>query len=212
MAKMTTNGEVVARTHSGNGAVATKIGDVQTDVATLLERFNALEQKVNQLETAPAQDIEDRLAMVVFSGDLDKTIAAFIIATGAAAMGLEVSMFFTFWGLSVIKKQKIYEGKNILEKGFTAMLPAGTGQLQLSQMSFFGAGSKIIRKLMRDHEVSSMEEFVEMAQEFGVRMVACDMTRELMGIRDEELIDGVEFGGVASFMGDAARAKASLFI
>jgi peroxiredoxin family protein len=127
-------------------------------------------------------------------------------------MGLEVSMFFTFWGLSVIKKQKIYEGKNILEKGFTAMLPAGTGQLQLSQMSFFGAGSRIIRKLMRDHEVSSMEEFVEMAQEFGVRMVACDMSRELMGIRDEELIDGVEFGGVASFMGDAARAKASLFI
>jgi peroxiredoxin family protein len=192
-----------------NGA---SLGVGQPDYDSLLERIEALEQKVNQLETAPAQDIEDRLAMVVFSGDLDKTIAAFIIATGAAAVGLEVSMFFTFWGLSVIKKQKIYEGKNILEKGFTAMLPAGTGQLQLSQMSFFGAGSKIIRKLMRDHEVSSMEEFVEMAQEFGVRMVACDMTRELMGIRDEELIDGVEFGGVASFMGDAARAKASLFI
>jgi peroxiredoxin family protein len=192
-----------------NGA---SLGVGQLDYDSMLERIEALEQKVNQLETAPAQDIEDRLAMVVFSGDLDKTIAAFIIATGAAAVGLEVSMFFTFWGLSVIKKQKIYEGKNILEKGFTAMLPAGTGQLQLSQMSFFGAGSKIIRKLMRDHEVSSMEEFVEMAQEFGVRMVACDMSRELMGIRDEELIDGVEFGGVASFMGDAARAKASLFI
>jgi peroxiredoxin family protein len=208
---MTVNVDQVETTQviEKNGA---SLGVGQLDYDSLLERIEALEQKVNQLETAPAQDIEDRLAMVVFSGDLDKTIAAFIIATGAAAMGLEVSMFFTFWGLSVIKKQKIYEGKNILEKGFTAMLPAGTGQLQLSQMSFFGAGSRIIRKLMRDHEVSSMEEFVEMAQEFGVRMVACDMTRELMGIRDEELIDGVEFGGVASFMGDAARAKASLFI
>jgi peroxiredoxin family protein len=208
---MTVNVDQVETTQviEKNGA---SLGVGQLDYDSLLERIEALEQKVNQLEAAPAQDIEDRLAMVVFSGDLDKTIAAFIIATGAAAMGLEVSMFFTFWGLSVIKKQKIYEGKNILEKGFTAMLPAGTGQLQLSQMSFFGAGSKIIRKLMRDHEVSSVEEFVEMAQEFGVRMVACDMSRELMGIRDEELIDGVEFGGVAAFMGDAARAKASLFI
>lgn len=182
------------------------------EAATLLERIGALEQRVSELEAAPAQDIEDRLAMVVFSGDLDKTIAAFIIATGAAAMGLEVSMFFTFWGLSVIKKQKNFGDKTLFEKGFTAMLPAGTGQLQLSQMNFFGAGAKIIRKLMRDHQVSSVEEFVEMAQEFGVRMVACDMTRELLGIKDEELMDGVEFGGVAAFMGDAARAKASLFI
>jgi peroxiredoxin family protein len=108
--------------------------------------------------------------------------------------------------------KKTYDGKNFLEKGFTAMLPAGTGQLPLSQMNFFGAGAKIIRKLMNDHEVTSIEEFVEMAQEFGVRMVACDMSRELLGVRDEELIDGLEFGGVASFMGDAARSKASLFI
>ena len=182
------------------------------DVNTLLERINALEQRVNELEGAPAQDIEDRLAMVVFSGDLDKTIAAFIIATGAAVMGLEVSMFFTFWGLSVVKKQKVYQGKNLMEKGFTAMMPGGTTSLPLSQMNFFGAGASMIRKVMRDHEITSLEEFVEMAQEFGVRMVACDMSRELMGIKDEELIDGLEFGGVASFMGDAARSKVSLFI
>lgn len=206
---MTTNMEVVAtpRNRTTDQAVETEF-----DVQTLFERINTLEQRVTELETAPAQDIEDRLAMVVFSGDLDKTIAAFIIATGAAAMGLEVSMFFTFWGLNIIKKQKTFEGKNILEKGFTAMLPAGTGQLQLSQMNFFGAGAKIIRKLMRDHQVSSVEEFVDMAQEFGVRMVACDMSRELLGVRDNELIDGLDFGGVASFMGDAARSKVTLFI
>ena len=209
---MTTNGEAVVATRNGNGAVATKISEGRLDVTTLLERLTTLEQRVNELETAPAQDTEDRVSMVVFSGELDKAIAAFIIATGAAAMGMEVSMFFTFWGLNVIKKQKVYEGKNFLEKGFTAMLPAGTGQLPLSQMNFFGAGAKIIRKLMNDHEVTSIEEFVEMAQEFGVRMVACDMSRELLGVRDDELIDGLEFGGVASFMGDAARSKASLFI
>lgn len=206
---MTTNLEAIAQPKNG---LTTKNGEVQLDGPALLERINALEQRVNELETAPAQDIEDRLAMVVFSGDLDKAIAAFIVATGAAAMGLEVSMFFTFWGLNIVKKQKNFEGKNLLEKGFTAMLPAGTGQLQLSQMNFFGAGAKIIRKLMNDHEVSSLEEFVEMAQEFGVRMVACDMSRELLGIRDDELIEDLEFGGVASFMGDAARSKVTLFI
>lgn len=182
------------------------------DTAALLERLAALEARVQQLESAPAQDIEDRLAMVVFSGDLDKAIASFIIATGAAAMGLEVSMFFTFWGLSVIKKQTKFAGKNLLEQGFAAVLPGGSKNLPLSQMSFFGAGSKVIRKLMRDHEVASLEELIGMAQEFGVRLIACDMSQELLGIRDEELMDGVEHGGVATFVGDASRAKVSLFI
>lgn len=182
------------------------------DIKALLERLAALEQRVGELEAAPARDIEDRLSMVVFSGDLDKAIAAFIISTGAAAMGLEVSMFFTFWGLSVVKKGKSYTDKNLVEKAFTAMMPAGTSELPLSQMNFFGTGSRIIRKLMQEHEVSSLEEFVEMAREFGVRMTVCDMSRELLGIRDEELIDGLEVGGVASFMGDAARSKVTLFI
>jgi peroxiredoxin family protein len=205
---MTANPEVVA---IKNG-LETAARENQFDGQALLDRIAALEARVKELEAAPAQDIEDRLAMVLFSGDLDKSIAAFIIATGAAAMGMEVSMFFTFWGLGVVKKQKKYDDKNLLEKGFTAMLPAGTGQLPLSQMNFFGAGAKIIRKLMRDHEVTSMEEFVELAQELGVRMVACDMSRELLGVRDDELMDGLEFGGVATFMGDAGRAKAALFI
>jgi peroxiredoxin family protein len=184
----------------------------EMDVQALLERIATLEQRVAELEQSPAQGIEDRLAMVVFSGDLDKAIASLIIATGAASMGLEVSMFFTFWGLGVVKKRKIYSGKNLIEQGFTAMLPAGTGQLGLSQMNFFGAGAQIIRKLMNDHEVTSVEEFFELARELGVRMIVCDMSRELLGVRDEELIDGLEFGGVAAFVGDAARSKITLFI
>ncbi len=203
-------------TINGNGTATvptngTNVLETMTP-AELLERLNTLESRVAELEAAPAQDIEDQLSMVVFSGDLDKAIAAFIIATGAAAMGMEVSMFFTFWGLGVVKKQKIYSDKNLLEKGFTAMLPGGTKDLPLSQMNYFGTGASIIRKLMKDHEISSLEEFVEMAQEFGVKMTVCDMSRELLGIKDEELVDGLEFGGVAAFMGDASRAKVTLFI
>ena len=182
------------------------------DQDALLNRIATLEQRIAQLERAPAQDIEDRLAMVVFSGDLDKAIAALIIATGAAAIGLETSIFFTFWGIGAVKKGRRYVGKNALEQGFTAMLPGGLGQLGLSQMNFFGAGAQIIRKLMRDHAVSSPEELFVLAQELGVRMVVCDMSRELLGVRDEELIDGLETGGVATFLGDAARAKVTLFI
>jgi peroxiredoxin family protein len=182
------------------------------DTQALLARITELEQRVAALEQSPAQGIEDRLAMVVFSGDLDKAIAAFIIATGAASMGLEVSMFFTFWGISAVKKQRVFSGKNILEQGFTAMLPGKLGELGLSQMNFFGVGAQIIRNLMKKHDVASPEELFAMARELGVRMVVCDMSRELLGIKDEELVDGLETGGVATFLGDAARAKVTLFI
>jgi peroxiredoxin family protein len=194
---------------NGNTAVQDPAIIAEEPVA---ERLAALEARLATLEAAPAQQVENRLAMVVFSGDLDKAIASMIIATGAAAMGLEVSMFFTFWGLNLVKKQKKFAGKNVLEKGFTAMLPAGTASLGLSQMNFFGAGAKIIRKLMRDHEVASVEELMEMARDMGVRMVVCDMSRELLGVHDDELIDGLEVGGVATFLGDATRARATLFI
>ncbi|MGQ9928632.1 MAG: DsrE/DsrF/DrsH-like family protein [Chloroflexaceae bacterium] len=184
----------------------------QQDTRSLLDRIAVLEARVAALEAHPSQGIEDRLAMVVFSGDLDKAIAAFIIATGAASMGLEVSMFFTFWGLSAVKKQKVFSGKSLLEQGFTAMLPGKLGEMGLSQMNFFGAGAQIIRSLMQKHEVSSPEELFSLARELGVRMVVCDMSRELLGIKDEELVDGLETGGVATFLGDAARARVTLFI
>jgi peroxiredoxin family protein len=184
----------------------------QLDTQTLLDRISALESRVHELENHPAQGVEDRVSMVVFSGELDKAIAAFIIATGAASMGLEVSMFFTFWGLSAVKKQKVFTGKNLLEQGFTAMLPGKLGETGLSQMNFFGAGAQIIRGLMKQHDVSSPEELFALAQELGVKMTVCDMSRELLGISEAELVDGLETGGVASFLGDAARSKVTLFI
>ncbi len=184
------------------------------ETSALLERLAALETRVETLEEAPAQGVEDALSMVVFSGDLDRAIAAFIIATGAAAMGLEVSMFFTFWGLSVVRKKdhKVFAGKSFFEKGFTAVLPGDTLGMGISQMNFFGVGSKVIRKLMSDHDVASLEELMALAQDLGVRLIACDMSRELLGVKDEELMDGMDIGGVATFVGEAARAKISLFI
>ena len=182
------------------------------EIHDLLARIDTLEARVAELEEAPAQDVEDRLAMVVFSGDLDKAIAAFIIATGAAAMGLDVSMFFTFWGINIIKKDRAFAQKNVLEKGFTALMPGNSQNLPLSQMNYFGVGAQLIRKVMKDNDVASLEELMEMARDFDVRMVACDMSQELLGIADAELMDDMEHGGVATFIGDAARAKVTLFI
>jgi peroxiredoxin family protein len=193
-------------------ALETTISAQPNGAEALLARIEELEQRLASLEDAPAQSIEDRLSMVVFSGDMDKAIASFIIATGAAAMGMQVSLFFTFWGLNVVKKQKVFRDKNSVQKAFSAVMPAGPDQLNLSQMNLFGAGARVMRKIMADNDVMSLNEFVELAQEFGVRMVACDMSQELLGIHDEELIDGMEHGGVATFLGDAAASKVTLFI
>lgn len=150
---------------------------------------------------------------VVFSGDLDKTIAAFIMANGAAAMGREVTIFFTFWGLNILRKpKKVKTKKNIVEKMFGIMMPRGTKKLGLSRMNMAGAGAKMIRAVMKSKGVFSLEEFIQNAIDHGVRLVACQMSMEIMGIKQEELIDGVELGGVATFLGSGERSDMSLFI
>ena len=150
---------------------------------------------------------------VVFSGDLDKTIAAFIMANGAAAMGREVTIFFTFWGLNILRKpNKIKTEKTLIEKMFGIMMPRGTKKLGLSRMNMGGAGAKMIRAVMKSKGVSSLEELIQSAIEHGVRLVACQMSMEIMGIKKEELIDGVELGGVATFLGSGEQSNMSLFI
>ncbi len=150
---------------------------------------------------------------VVFSGDLDKTIAAFIIANGAAAMGRKVTMFFTFWGLNILRKPgKIKVDKTFIEKMFGIMMPRGTTKLGLSRMNMGGAGAKMIRGIMKQKGISSLEELIESAKSHGVRIVACQMSMDIMGIRQEELIDGVELGGVATFIGSGEESDMSLFI
>lgn len=151
--------------------------------------------------------------MVVFSGDLDKAIASFIIATGAASMGKEVTMFFTFWGLNILKrKDRPKVNKDSMEKMFDFMLPAHTGKLPLSQMNMGGMGPKMINQIMKKHNVDDLDTLISNALNMGVKVVACTMSMELMGIKEEEFIDGVDLGGVATYLGSAEDSGLNLFI
>lgn len=164
--------------------------------------------------TAPdANARQNGKTMIVFSGDLDKVLASFIIANGAAAMGRPVTMFFTFWGLNALRRP---EGarvkKTFVEKMFGAMMPKGSTKLKLSQMNMCGMGTSMMRKVMRQKNVDSLETLIAQAKKNNVRMVACTMSMDVMGIRKEELIDGIEYAGVASYLGDAEESDVNLFI
>ena len=160
-----------------------------------------------------AAPIHDDKTMVVFSGDLDKAIASLIIANGAASMGKKVTMFYTFWGLNILRRpEKIAVKKDFFATMFSGMMPRGTKKLGLSKMNMFGMGSKMIRMVMKKHNVDSLEDLLQMALDNGVRMVACNMSMDLMGITEAEIIDGVEYGGVASMLGAAEDSNMSLFI
>jgi peroxiredoxin family protein len=155
----------------------------------------------------------DKKTMIVFSGDLDKVMASFIIANGAAAMGNEVTMFFTFWGLNALRKaKKIKTKKDFMEKMFGWMMPRGAEKLGLSKMNFGGMGAKMMKDIMKKKNVNSLPELIEMAQMMGVKMVACTMSMDVMGLKEEELIEGIEFAGVASYLGEADDANVNLFI
>lgn len=156
---------------------------------------------------------KDGATLVVFSGDLDKAIASFIIATGAASMGKKVTMFFTFWGLNILKKgTKENIKKEGMEKMFDMMLPSHAGKLPLSKMNMGGMGAKMIKGIMEKNNVDSLETMIENAIKLGIKLVACSMSMDLMGIKKEELIDGVEIAGVATYLGDTEKSGLNLFI
>ena len=158
-------------------------------------------------------DIRHDKTFVVFSGDLDKTIAVFIMANGAAAMGRKVTIFFTFWGLNILRKPKhVRVRKSLIEHMFGMMMPRGTKKLGLSRMNMGGIGAKMIRWIMKSKNVESLESLMQQAVDHGVRLVACQMSMDIMGIRKEELIDGVELGGVSTFLGSGETSDMSLFV
>jgi NADPH-dependent 2,4-dienoyl-CoA reductase/sulfur reductase-like enzyme/peroxiredoxin family protein/rhodanese-related sulfurtransferase/TusA-related sulfurtransferase len=165
-------------------------------------------------ETAsPGAPARDKKTLVVFSGDFDRVMAAFIIANGALAMGSEVTLFFTFWGLNVLRRPDAPAvDKGFLDRMFGAMMPKGPDALSLSKMNMLGAGTAMMKKVMKDKQVASLPELVESARKAGARLVACTMTMDVMGIRKEELIDGLEFGGVATFLAESDRSRTTLFI
>lgn len=167
------------------------------------------------VENAPvaAAEIPQGKTIIVFSGDLDKVLASFIIANGAAAMGRPVTMFFTFWGLTVLRKpEKQKVKKSMVESMFGTMLPRGSGKLKLSKMHMAGMGTAMMKKIMEEKNVDSLEELIRKAMDAGVKIVACTMSMDVMGIKPEELIDGVELGGVGAYLGDAEESNVNLFI
>lgn len=172
-------------------------------------------RKNEQPETCPVTHNQgaDNKTLIVFSDDLDKALASFVIANGAAATGKKVTMFFTFWGLNVIKKRnKPSVSKDIFGKMFGWMLPAHSGKLKLSKMNMGGAGSWMMRLIMKKKRIDSLESLMEQAVENGIEMIACTMSMDVMGVKKEELMDNVTLGGVASYLERAEEANLNLFI
>jgi peroxiredoxin family protein len=155
----------------------------------------------------------NKSTLIVFSGDLDKAIASFIIATGSAAMGNQVTMFFTFWGLNILRKEQyVPVQKSFMDKMFAKMLPRGPEKLGISKMNFGGLGAKLMKYTMKKKNITTLKELIEMAKELNIKMVACTMSMDVLGIKKEELIDGLEYAGVASYLAEANDANINLFI
>jgi len=151
--------------------------------------------------------------IIVFSGDLDRALAAFVIANGAAAMGQKVTMFFTFWGLNVLRRRDPKPvKKNLVERMFALMLPKGPDALKLSKLNMGGLGTAMMKAVMKAKNIDPLPAMIRSAQEAGVRLIACQMSMDMMGIKPEELMDGVEVGGVATYLNEADKGNISLFI
>ena len=152
------------------------------------------------------------MTLVAFSGDLDKQLATLSLATSAAAMGAEVRVFFTFWGLSALRKRKRYAGKSALHKMLHVLLPSKASRLGLSRKNMLGAGPVFFRQIMKRKHVSDVHELVEVAREVGVKLLACQMSLDVMGLDLDELVDGVEVAGAASCVNYMMDSQASLFV
>ena len=186
-------------------------GAVAAEVERQLKAFRG--EMEGKLAEVRERTVDDAATIIVFSGELDKVLAAFVLATGAAAAGLKTSMFFTFWGLSALKKKDASGGpKNIMERMFALMTPSSTESLPTSKMNYFGMGALMLRKMMKDKQIATLEELVALAREMDVKFIACTMSMDAMGVSQPELVDGLTYGGVATYMADAVRSRVTLFI
>ena len=175
----------------------------------VIEKGNPVCQKTSSCSPATGKG----KTLIMFSDDLDKALATFVLANGAAATGQKVSIFFTFWGLNVLKKvQKPQVEKDIFGKMFGWMLPSSSLQLKLSKMNMLGIGSRMMRYLMKQKGVDSLEELRSQALAQGVEFIACQMSMDMLGVKREELLDEVTIGGVATYMERADQANVNLFI
>jgi len=174
----------------------------------LANRVKELEDRLSRLEAKGSQ-----MTLLLLSGDFDKVMATFIVASGALAMGKKVTMFVTFWGLDAIKKPRFSTaGRNMLERMVLWMRPKGPMKLGTSKMNFAGIGPRLFRYMMGRKNVVPLPTLIAMSQEMGLKIIACQMSMDVMGIRKEDLLDGVEVGGVAAFLNESFSSNTSLFI
>jgi peroxiredoxin family protein len=175
-------------------------------------QVKALEEQLKKLQGKQAKD---QLSIIVFSGDLDKILAAMIIATGAKAMDMDVKMFFTFWGTTMLRdKKKSVKSKDFMSKMFGFMLPKGSTKLKLSKLNMCGMGTSMMKDLMKKKRVASLEEMIATAGELGVEINVCEMSMDLMGFKREEMIDypNLKYVGVGTYLSDADESRIQLFI
>lgn len=179
--------------------------------AELAVELSELRKQVEEMDPGK----KNKLAMVVFSGDLDRLLAAMIIATGAAAMGMEVVQFFTFWGTAALRNPKAQtNGKNFMSKMFGWMLPNGRNAVKLSKMNMGGMGTAMMKGLMKKKNAPSLDQLFDLAAQLGVQIKVCEMSMDLMGFKHEEIIDypNIEYVGVATFLAHAKESSNQLFI
>lgn len=154
----------------------------------------------------------DRTTLMVHSGDLDRLFAAFSVAIGAAAAGMEVTMYFTFWGLTALRRRRRFAGKSLAERLLAWMLPDGIDRVPTSRMHLGGLGPRFFALLMRKRNVAQLPELLALAQQMGVKKIACETSMQVMGLDHDDLIDGLVYGGVATYLADAADSKVTLLV
>jgi len=152
------------------------------------------------------------VVLLVFSKEPDRVLAGLLIATAAAALGLEVTVFFTFWGINVLREKPGYAAAAVGERMIDLLTPSGTGFAGVSQRNLLGTGRQMLRKVMQEQDIVAADRLLDLAKENGVRLLACSTTMQLMGIRREELVDGIEIAGAARYLVDAGRSGCTLFI
>lgn len=179
------------------------IATIQKGKSSAIEKINTNSNKTPE---------KNKQTIVVFSNDLDKALAAFIIANGAKASGKDVTLFFTFWGLNILRKDNINVKKSFIDKMFGFMMPKGADKLTLSKMNMGGMGSLMMKQVMKSKNISTLKELINQAQKLGVKFIACQMSMDVMGLQKEELLDGVEIAGVAKYIAESNNSNSNLFI
>ena len=181
-----------------------EIPDINKKIADLTARVDSLEKSSGN----------DRLAIGVMQGDLDSTIAAFIIALGAVAYDIQVDMFFTFWAIAALRDPNKHAKKSMLDRMFGIMLPRGSRGLPLSKMQMAGIGPKMIRGVMKQRGVKSLEQLIKEAGELGVRIHICEMSMNVMGFKEQEMMDypNLDYVGVGTFINLISESKQVIFL